>query len=120
MSHLSYTPPEQVRAKLKTAFGREAFDRLNALGPRWVCEENQDGVYLSPTIETKRAGGGVLSSLGRGSAESFDLAVVDTLVAIQLDAFENNKLVVVNAYDKEGRAVFTCDKASGAFIPCKP
>lgn len=111
---------KKVRTKLRTAFAKEAFDKLNALGPIWVCvEDGPKRVYLSPTIETKDIGGSVLFSPDSGWAETLDAAVVNTLEALQQVAQQDNKLVVVNAY-QDNRAEYTYDSASSTFSPYVP
>ncbi len=111
---------KEAREKLTKTSAKEAFDKLDALGPRWVCiEEEQDKVYLSPSIETKTIGGGILSGVGRGWAKSFDEAAVNQLEALQEKAEKANTLIVVNAY-QDNRAEYTYHSDTRTFVPYKP
>jgi hypothetical protein len=115
---MSYANPATLRTKFNTEAGREAFDRLNALGsPRWVYFEESDKIYLSPTLEVKE--GGCLSSPGNGWGKNVDDVTIQMEKALKERAAEGNYRVVANAY-QDNRAEFTYDKAADTFKPFKP
>ena len=114
---MDYTNPAEIRKMLTTRAAKRSFDKLNALGPRWVCDAEKDEngkVYLSPTIEI--GGDSLLRSINGGYAKSFNIAVNMVMCALKRQAREPGAVVVTNAY-RENRAEFTLDKDSCIFKP---
>lgn len=113
------TDPQTIRANLSIDSGLAAFDKLNALKPRWIFEKITQGVALVPDITIKKIGEAALTAPCDPFAKSFDDAVRNDLDAIREAASEPDTLVVVNATSPD-RAEYTYDRQGDRFIPYKP
>lgn len=106
-----------VRKKLTTESAKKAFDTINALGPRWVLDEDRsDDIYLSPTIESRNISGYCLRTLGSGCAGTFDQAVNNTLKEMLKVTMQDGRNLVVNG-NTDKRVEFTFDRDKNDFVP---
>ncbi|MGB4106331.1 MAG: hypothetical protein WBK55_00880 [Alphaproteobacteria bacterium] len=119
MDHLT---TKQIREKLTTTFGRQAFEKLNEMKPTWVYSEGRNSVILAADIGTRDIKGGSVNFIGVKSAKTLDDAVSKLLISIQEKAVKPDQLVVVNAgtSNKRKKSTYIYDKDSLKFLPYEP
>lgn len=106
---------EQISKKFATAAGREAFDRLNALGnPEWIYSDYGNRVYLSPSLTIKK--GPFLHSLAIGHGKNVDQVAIATEALLKQAASEPGASVVSN-WTTDKRSEYTFDKMKNQFCP---
>jgi hypothetical protein len=107
-----------LREKFATPAGREAFDRMNALGdPRWcyVGDGDRAGkVSLWPTVEIKD--GAMSVSVDGGSGRTPDEAIISFEKALKRGASETGMSVVTRSAGG-AKKYFGYNNASDTFTP---
>ncbi|MEZ0261686.1 MAG: hypothetical protein ACAH80_11800 [Alphaproteobacteria bacterium] len=113
---MSYVPADKIRPLFNSQSARDAFDRINAMGPKWTFIKKDDGrMYIHPSIETKTIGGSVLSSLGGRSDDDPDDLICRLEEVIVNTASHPDTLVVVNA-GAENRREYRYNAAEKDFV----
>lgn len=107
-----------IREKLTTAFARAAFDKLNAMKPKWYYSEEGNKVFLMPDIHTKKTWDCIAYSLGV-SAETADDIVIKTLLTLQEEIGDQDKVAVVDLATTNKKE-FTYHSKAGIFVPYEP
>lgn len=101
---MPYVSPAKVRENFNSQAARDAFDRINALGPSWVMYRQDGGMlYIAPSIETKSIGGGMLRGIGGQSNSDPDELICRYERSLINHAAHPNTLVVINAGEANRR-----------------
>ena len=115
---MTHASTEEVQSKLISSAAKAAFAEIDALGPRWALIDEPGKKYLSPSIEIKVMGSGILASLSNGWGQSFDEIVVAKLWSLKHRGAKADTMIVVNAYISDQRREYLYFKDIDTFMPC--